>query len=117
MTTVLRVLLALTIIVATQSASSQVSPEMAEMLAAIGPIISPTATASLYAPRMVETEPYRNAKVERDLAYGPSERNLLDVFEPIAEGPRPGRCWSSCTAVPLWAATAAPARAVRSTIT
>src|SRR5262245_51057214 len=29
-----------------------------------------------------EKEPYRGIRVERDIKYGPAERNLLDVFTP-----------------------------------
>jgi hypothetical protein len=30
--------------------------------------------------RLQEKEPYQGIKVERDIRYGPAERNLLDVF-------------------------------------
>src|SRR6516162_821705 len=36
-------------------------------------------TARDYA-RLQEKEPYHGVKVERDIKYGPAERNLLDVF-------------------------------------
>jgi len=36
-------------------------------------------TADLYA-TLQEKEPYQGIKVERDIKYGPAERNLLDVF-------------------------------------
>jgi triacylglycerol lipase len=38
-------------------------------------------TADDYA-RLQEKEPYQGVKVERDIKYGPAERNLLDVFTP-----------------------------------
>ena len=38
-------------------------------------------TADEYA-RLQEKEPYQGIKVERDVRYGPAERNLLDVFAP-----------------------------------
>ena len=38
-------------------------------------------TADLYA-TLQEKEPYPGIKVERDIKYGPAERNLLDVFTP-----------------------------------
>jgi acetyl esterase/lipase len=38
-------------------------------------------TADDYA-KLQEKEPYRGIKVERDIRYGPAERNLLDVFAP-----------------------------------
>jgi acetyl esterase/lipase len=63
-------------------ASAEVPPALAERLAAIGPVIDPGATARLYAPQVTEKEPYMNVNVERDVAYGPAPRNLLDVFAP-----------------------------------
>ncbi|MGZ5842955.1 MAG: alpha/beta hydrolase [Xanthobacteraceae bacterium] len=38
-------------------------------------------TADEYA-TLQEKEPYKGIKVERDIRYGPAERNLLDVFTP-----------------------------------
>ena len=38
-------------------------------------------TADLYA-TLQEKEPYQGIEVERDIKYGPAERNLLDVFTP-----------------------------------
>lgn len=64
-------------------AFAEVPPAIAERLRAIGPVINPGATAPLYAPQFTETAPYVNAQVERDLAYGPHERHLLDVFTPV----------------------------------
>ena len=66
------------------SASAEVPPALAERLLAIGPVINPGATASLYAPQVTEKEPYVSVNVERNVAYGPAERNLLDVFTPAA---------------------------------
>ncbi|MFL6696526.1 MAG: alpha/beta hydrolase [Vitreoscilla sp.] len=63
---------------------AQMPPALAERLLAIGPVIDAGATAPLYAPQFVEREPYKGVDVERDVAYGPSERNLLDVFTPAA---------------------------------
>jgi triacylglycerol lipase len=60
--------------------SAQVPPEIAEKLKSIGPVINPPATALLYADRVVEKEPFSQTQVERDIAYGKNERNLLDVF-------------------------------------
>ena len=31
---------------------------------------------------MQQKEPYQGVKVERDVKYGPADRNLLDVFAP-----------------------------------
>jgi len=64
------------------SASAEVPPALAERLAAIGPVINPSATAPLYAAQFIEKEPYMSVNVERDVTYGPAARNLLDVFTP-----------------------------------
>jgi len=47
----------------------------------LGRVIDPPKTAALYAP-LQQNEPYRGVRVERDLRYGPADRNLLDVFGP-----------------------------------
>lgn len=65
------------------------SPDLAAQIAAIGRVIDPAATAALYVP-LHAREPDPDMTVSRDLAYGPEERQLLDVFsarEPAA--PRP----------------------------
>lgn len=67
-------------------ALAQQSPmpeELAWKLLELGRVIDPPKTAALYAP-MQEKEPYKDVKVERDVKYGPAERNLLDVFTPEA---------------------------------
>ena len=70
---------------ASSLASAQMPPDLAQQLIAIGPVINAAATAALYAPRIAEKEPYVSLSVERDLAYGPDERNLLDVFAPTGD--------------------------------
>lgn len=55
------------------------TPDIAEQLAAIGRVIDPVKTGAIYAP-MHDQEPYPGVTVTRDLAYGPAERNRLDVF-------------------------------------
>jgi acetyl esterase/lipase len=35
--------------------------------------------------KLQEKEPYQGIKVERDIKYGPAERNLLDVFTPATD--------------------------------
>ena len=57
--------------------------EIADKLATIGRIIEPQKTAAIYAP-MHGKEPYAGITITRDIAYGPAERNLLDVF--VADG-------------------------------
>ena len=63
--------------------------EIAWKLLAIGRVIDPPKTAAIYAP-LQEKEPYPGVKIERDVKYGPADRNLLDVFMPeTASSPRP----------------------------
>jgi len=75
------------------SAQAQQSPmpdDIAWKLIEIGRTVDPVKTAAIYAP-LQEKEPYQGVKVQRDVKYGPAERNLLDVFTPDANGggPRP----------------------------
>ena len=56
-------------------------PDIAKKLAGLGRVIDPEATAKLYAP-LQPTEPYFGYRIERDLKYGPAERNRLDIFMP-----------------------------------
>jgi acetyl esterase/lipase len=62
---------------------SPMPPEIAQKLAELGRTVDANATARLYAP-LQQTEPYFGARVERDLKYGPNERNRLDIFMPQA---------------------------------
>jgi triacylglycerol lipase len=55
-------------------------PDLTAKIAAIGRVIDPAATAALYAP-LHDREPYAGVKVARDIAYGPAERQRLDVFQ------------------------------------
>ena len=49
----------------------------------------PAEDAALYAP-LQEKEPYHGVRIERDVKYGATDRNLLDVFMPeTASSPRP----------------------------
>jgi hypothetical protein len=57
--------------------------DLAWKLLELGRVIDPPKTAELYAP-LQEKEPYQGVKVERDIQYGPADRNLLDVFVPEA---------------------------------
>jgi len=55
----------------------------------IGAKIEGPRTTALYAP-LLPKEPYQGVAVTRDVAYGPHERNVLDVFAPLEKGrPRP----------------------------
>lgn len=60
--------------------------DIAWKLLELGRVIDPPNTALLYAP-LQEKEPYQGVKVERDVKYGPADRNLLDVFMPAAASP------------------------------
>jgi acetyl esterase/lipase len=62
---------------------SPMPPDIASKLAELGRVIDPAATARLYAPFQPK-EPYFGARIERDLKYGPADRNLLDIFMPQA---------------------------------
>jgi acetyl esterase/lipase len=62
---------------------SPMPAEIASKLLELGRVIDPPKTAQLYAP-LQEKEPYPGIKVERDIKYGPADRNLLDVFMPEA---------------------------------
>jgi len=57
--------------------------DIAWKLLEIGRVIDVPKTAALYAP-LQQKEPYAGVKVERDVKYGPADRNLLDVFTPEA---------------------------------
>lgn len=79
------------VIVAAQTAWAQQSPmpaEVAAKLQELGRVVDASKTGELYAP-LQEKEPYQGVKVERDVKYGASERNLLDVFAPeVPSSPR-----------------------------
>jgi triacylglycerol lipase len=61
--------------------SAQVTPDMKARIAAIGRVVDPPSTAQLYAPLQARP-PYKDVRVRRDVAYGPDQRNILDVFQP-----------------------------------
>ena len=63
------------------AANSPMPPDIAQKLAQFGRVINPEATAKLYTP-LQPKEPYFGFRIERDLRYGSSELNLLDVFMP-----------------------------------
>lgn len=68
---------------------NRMSPDLAAKIAAIGRVIDPPATAALYAP-LHGKEPYAGIRLTRDIAYGPGERQTLDVFQADdTTGPRP----------------------------
>src|SRR3954454_6909424 len=57
--------------------------DIAWKLLEIGRVIDVPKTAAIYAP-LQQKEPYQGVKTERDVKYGPADRNLLDVFTPEA---------------------------------
>jgi acetyl esterase/lipase len=61
------------------AARAQMSSEMAEKIAAMGRVVDPPNTAKLYTP-LQEKEPYAYVKINRDVKYGPHERNVVDIF-------------------------------------
>lgn len=66
------------------TAWAQPSPmpeELAWKLLELGRVVDPPKTALLYAP-LQQKEPYQGVRIERDVKYGPADRNLLDVFMP-----------------------------------
>lgn len=63
------------------AAQAQVPADLKAKIAAMGPIIDQAGTAALYRP-LHGTAPYAGVAVARDVAYGPTPRNLLDVFRP-----------------------------------
>ena len=64
-----------------RSEQSLVPADIASKLREIGRVVDPPATAPLYAP-LQQKEPYQGIKVDRDIKYGPADRNLLDLFTP-----------------------------------
>jgi triacylglycerol lipase len=89
MRTSTKTILAITLASMVGISVAQVPPEVAEKLRSIGPVINPPATAPLYAGRIVEKEPFADALIERDIAYGNNERNLLDVFRSSKPADKP----------------------------
>src|SRR4051812_22267444 len=73
-------------IVASTTAWTQQSPmppDIASKLQQIGRVVDPPKTAPLYV-QLQQKEPYHGVKVDRDIKYGPADRNLLDIFTPEA---------------------------------
>jgi triacylglycerol lipase len=89
MRTSTKTILAITLASMVGIAAAQVPPEVAEKLRSIGPVVNPPATVPLYAGRILEKEPFADALIERDIAYGKNERNLLDVFRSSKPADKP----------------------------
>ena len=69
---------------------AQIPAPVAASLRQLGAVINPLATEPLYAP-LHPREPYDNATVARDQAFGSHPLQRLDVFAPAppAAAPRP----------------------------
>ncbi|MGP8123104.1 MAG: alpha/beta hydrolase [Xanthobacteraceae bacterium] len=83
--------LALTLtLLAGTAIAGQMPADVAARIKELGPVIDPPKTAPIYAP-LQQKEPYQGVKVERDVKYGPADRNRLDVFtpDPPSTGPKP----------------------------
>lgn len=61
-------------------------PDVQEKVAALGRVVNGPATAAIFAPRVLEREPFAGVRTLRDARYGPDARNLLDVFSPESTG-------------------------------
>jgi acetyl esterase/lipase len=70
-------------VTSTWAAQSPMPPDIAQKLSQMGRVVDPPATRRIYAP-LQPKEPYFGVRIERDLQYGPAERNRLDVFMPQA---------------------------------
>ena len=58
---------------------SPMPEDIAWKLLEFGSVVDLPHTAAIYAP-LQQKEPYPGIGVERDVKYGPADRNLLDVF-------------------------------------
>ena len=67
------------VVTAARAQESPMPDAIAKGLIEIGRNVDTPKTAELYAP-LQEKEPYQGVRIERDIKYGPAERNLLDVF-------------------------------------
>jgi triacylglycerol lipase len=74
-------LLAAMFITGAAAEESPMPEDIAWKLQELGQVIDPPNTAPLYAP-LQQKEPYPGVRIERDVRYGPADRNLLDIFMP-----------------------------------
>jgi acetyl esterase/lipase len=61
--------------------------DIAGIIRGVGAKIDGVRTGKLYEP-LQQREPYTDAVVTRDVAYGPDARNTADIFIPLQRGPR-----------------------------
>jgi acetyl esterase len=66
-----------------QQKPAGVPEDIARQLREIGPVVNPPPVYKLYAPLLAQ-QPTDGVKRTDDVAYGPDERNKLDLFEPAA---------------------------------
>lgn len=79
-----RMALPIVAVLFTSAATAQPGPMSEDLvwkLLELGRVIDPPKTAALFAP-LQQKEPYQGVKTERDVKYGPADRNLLDIFVP-----------------------------------
>ena len=76
--------IAAAMIATTAWAEGPMSEELAWKLLELGQVIDLPKTGASYAP-LQENEPYQGVKIERDVKYGPADRNLLEVFAPATK--------------------------------
>jgi len=82
-------LAAATLLLTGVATAQGVPPDIAAKLKDMGRVIDPPKVGAIYAP-LQQKEPFQGVKIERDVKYGPAERNRLDVFAPEATtGPHP----------------------------
>jgi hypothetical protein len=72
-------------VLAASVALAQVPKDIAAKLVDMGRNVCPADTAKLYR-QFQPTAPYPDVKVERDVHYGPGDREILDVFSPEKGG-------------------------------
>jgi triacylglycerol lipase len=78
-------LVAANVFVCTPTANSQVPPDIAAQLRAIGNGVCVPETAKIYKPLQAKA-PYPGVTVVRDISYGPDPRMIMDVFAPEKGG-------------------------------
>jgi triacylglycerol lipase len=68
-----------------QAQEGPLPADIAAKLQEFGRVVEPK-TAALFVP-LQQKEPYPGVKTERDVKYGPADRNLLDIFMPETAAP------------------------------
>ncbi len=66
-------------------AESQVPPDIAKQLIAIGRGVCVPETAQIYRP-LHPNPPYKDVLIARDISFGPDPKNVVDVFAPAKGG-------------------------------